>query len=324
VGSAFKILIMNSQQFQKLVDKFTPNTRSFQASRFRLVCNPAQGLVCARRSGQEQDAAESEAAEIQAEIEDKEQVLFDKWIDRLEYAQGAVVETLSIVCICFVFGCAIPIFFILLPIASFLLSRAVHFIAREKRPFLEHIGENFAIQIPVTHMIWVVRAGMLLTNATILVDLQFGFLPCVTWAVSSIVVIFVATMITKIRNAEGNETGIVCQSEVPPLGVKTDFLEINSLFHTDHENRGEVDTQDNTQLPNQYGGNESVNLPDMPCDPNNQHTNQTACEQNPFPLYTSTGIKTNTGAGDVELNDLFVDKGDDVVRTTCNAKKDQH
>jgi len=122
------MLVMNSQQFQKLVDKFTPNTRSFQASRFRLVCNPAQGLVCDRRSGQEHDAAESEAAEIQAEIEDKEQVaqskqltiltqpssvlpfvcgvqvLFDKWIDRLEYSQGAVVETLSIVCICFVFG----------------------------------------------------------------------------------------------------------------------------------------------------------------------------------------------------------------------------
>ena len=42
--------------------------------------------------------------------------------------------------------CAIPIFFILLPIASFLLSRAVHFIARGKRPFLERIGESI---IPV-------------------------------------------------------------------------------------------------------------------------------------------------------------------------------
>ena len=72
------MLIMNSQQFQKLVDKFTPNTRSFQASRLNLVCNPAQGLVCAARSGQEQDAAESEAAEIQAEIQDKEQVAQSK------------------------------------------------------------------------------------------------------------------------------------------------------------------------------------------------------------------------------------------------------
>ena len=179
--------------------------------------------------------------------------------------------------------------------------------------------------LQVTHMIWVVRAGMLLTNATILVDLQFDFLPCVTWAVSSIVVTFVATILTKIRNAEGNDTGIVCRSEVPPLGVKTDFVEINSLFHTDHENRGVgLDTQDNTQLPNRYGGNESVSLPDMQCGPNSQHTNQTACEQNPFPLYTSTGIETNTDAGDIELNDLFVDKGDDVVRTTCNAKKGQH
>ena len=49
----------------------------------------------------------------------------------------------------FVCRCAIPIFFIFLPIASFLLSRAVHFIALEKKNFLEHVGENFAIQIPV-------------------------------------------------------------------------------------------------------------------------------------------------------------------------------
>ena len=167
---------------------------------------------------------------------------------------------------------------------------------------------------------------MLLTNATLLVDLQFDFWPCITWAISSVAVIFVATILTKIRNAEENETGIICQSEVPPLGVKTDFLEIDSLFHTDHENRGAgLDTQDSTQLPSQFGGSEPVNLPDMQCDPNSQHTNQTACEQNPFPLYTSTGIETNTDVslGDIELNDLFVDKGDDVVRNTCDAKKDQ-
>ena len=58
------MLVMNSQQFQKLVDGLTPSRLSLH------------GLHCAtRRSGQEQDAAELEAAEIQVEIEDKEQVV---------------------------------------------------------------------------------------------------------------------------------------------------------------------------------------------------------------------------------------------------------
>ena len=72
LGSAFKMLVVNSQQFQKLVDGLTPSRLSLHG----LACNPTQGLHCAtRRSGQEQDAAELEAAEIQAEIEDKEQVV---------------------------------------------------------------------------------------------------------------------------------------------------------------------------------------------------------------------------------------------------------
>merc|ERR1712166_115207 len=253
----------------------------------------------------------------------EDKVLFEKWIDRLEYAQGAVVETLNIVCICFVFGCAIPIFFIFLPIASFLLSRAAHFIALEKRNFLEHIAENFAVQIPVTHMTWIVRAGMLLTNATILVDLQFGFWPCVTWAVLSVVVICVATILTKIRNAETNETGIICRSELPTLEVKTDAFEINNVFNTVHENRGVgLDSQNNTHQPSQHASNRPMNLPDMQCDHDSQHTNQTACEQNPFPLYTSTGIENNTNAGDIELDNLFVGKRRDA--NVCDAQTSPH
>ena len=66
------MLVMNSQQFQKLVDGLTPSRLSLRG----LACNSTQGLHCAPRcSGQEQDAAELEAAEIQAEIEDKEQVV---------------------------------------------------------------------------------------------------------------------------------------------------------------------------------------------------------------------------------------------------------
>ena len=73
------MLVVNSQQFQKLVQQFQKIVDGLTPSRLSLhglACNPTQGLHCAtRRSGQEQDAAELEAAEIQAEIEEKEQVV---------------------------------------------------------------------------------------------------------------------------------------------------------------------------------------------------------------------------------------------------------
>ena len=66
------MLVMNSQQFQKLVDGLTPSRLSLHG----LACNPTQGLRCdPRRPGQERDAAELEAAETQADIEEKEQVV---------------------------------------------------------------------------------------------------------------------------------------------------------------------------------------------------------------------------------------------------------
>ena len=168
-------------------------------------------------------------------------------------------------------------------------------------------------------MRWIVRAGMLLTNATILVDLQFDLWPCITWGVSSVVVICVATILTKTRNPEENDTGIICRSEVPPLEVKTDAMEISSVFMFDtvHGNRGVENTKDNTQLPSGFEGNEPMNLPDMQCDHDSRHTNHTACGQNRFPLYATTGIGENTNADDIELDNLFADN---VMQNACDAK----
>jgi len=159
------------------------------------------------------DAMESEDVESEHETEQDEE-MYKEWLQRLESAQSALTDGMSFVAICFAFGCAIPVLYLVLPLGAFLLSRALRFMAAQEKPLTEHMAYSMMVRLPTRYLVWIVRLFAFLTSAVVLVDLEFGLGPCLAYiaAVSATSVIF-----TVVRANEGGQRllHIVCSFRRP-------------------------------------------------------------------------------------------------------------